>query len=493
MARGINRWGQSRPHNGGDVSRITFGASMISDVKGKTVVNNKRGEIMFKTKISLPTVLLLMMLLVTPLSVHCAEGQTIPFKIRDEIRVSSEDMNCNYHLEHNGFCKLLIRDDADPIIAFVDIASQKLIFSGITDGKVKILNNQQARNNQIRGSNWPTIFTTGDKICLAMVSELPSDEGHKVEFSLFDRNINKIVPNEVQTFKIDKRCSLSGIYPLYDKFMIIGTRSYLCLHHILSLFSGRDVVYDHNVSFVMDGSKELAYNRIDEPGCYQLFGQTYAVSESGVIHGAWGRHTISSSLWGMKYNEMLYYSMTKDGMTWSAPLELYSIKAGVSRIRGLSLTTSGDTAMFLWRDIDSGIFLSEIRDGKILETTKIKDMKIPGYLAKNNPIVENIPIELASDKEGNVYVLWANNAKADCRLYFKARMNGQWTEETIINKGRGGFKYPDMSVDKDGNVHITYIKPFNPDDERLTFFEGGKQGCFYMKLERQKKDASKSN
>jgi hypothetical protein len=74
-------------------------------------------------------------------------------------------------------------------------------------------------------------------------------------------------------------------------------------------------------------------------------------------------------------------------------------------------------------------------------------------------------------------VIWLQNSGENYELYFKARIEGKWSSEIVINQGPGYLKLPDMKVDEKGKVHITFIKSINPNEPR------GKYGCFYMNLE----------
>ena len=147
----------------------------------------------------------------------------------------------------------------------------------------------------------------------------------------------------------------------------------------------------------------------------------------------------------------------------------------------LSQASFGNTAFIVWQDLKKGIFFTEIRDGVKKENVKIGNIIKPvGY---NHSPRGASDIKIASDNKGNIYVLWAQNSGSDYQLFLKARIDGKWTEESIINKGDGYLNLPDMKIDNKGTIHITYVKPLNPHEPRKTS-SGGKYGCYYMKLDK---------
>lgn len=138
------------------------------------------------------------------------------------------------------------------------------------------------------------------------------------------------------------------------------------------------------------------------------------------------------------------------------------------------MASSGDSAFVLWQDMKKGIFLSEIAPGNKVDTVTISEKK-EGSLSQE-PMAVASTIKVASDKSGNVYVLWAQSFSKEYKLYFKARIDGKWSSEMIVNQGSGRLKLPDMKVDEKGKVHITYIKSIDPEKPN------GKYGCFYMSI-----------
>jgi len=58
------------------------------------------------------------------------------------------------------------------------------------------------------------------------------------------------------------------------------------------------------------------------------------------------------------------------------------------------------------------------------------------------------------------------------KIFVKGRINGRWTEANVVSSGLGVAKLPDMNVDKQGVVHIAYLKE-TPKE---------KFACYYLKL-----------
>jgi hypothetical protein len=160
-------------------------------------------------------------------------------------------------------------------------------------------------------------------------------------------------------------------------------------------------------------------------------------------------------------------------------MELYSAKGkdALHYINNLSLAVYGNAAYLLWQDIEKGFYFAEIIDGANYEVTEITDIKRP---SGNSNYIEVLPdastAKIASDNNGNVYALWLVNSGRDYQMFLKARINGIWTDASVINSGVGIVKLPDMKVDNKGMIHIAYIKYIE---------QGSKEdfACFYLNVE----------
>lgn len=430
------------------------------------------------------------------LSVSHAEEQKNIFKLGVEKQISSPNMDCNllgvggdsnksiYNFEYP---KLIMPNKGKPIIAFVDMQSANLYLAEIADQNVNILYNQPSLdvNNQLR---WPVIFEKGDKVYFAQLSS----EGYKkptswVKVYLFDKENKKLDLVADKTFKLGNRCELWSIYPYNSNYMLIGKCEYIALRYIPTILLGGVPEFWHNASFLLDskGDKELTMQSIEEKGCYNVNNQVYDVSKSGAIHAAWIRDT---STFGGAHDEIVYLRTNKIGANWSPPIDLYSVKNVKpiksyinDHINNLSLASYDNSSYVLWQDRAKGIFFSEINNGEKIELTQIGSTKDINHII---PLASTIKV--TADNDGNAYALWAENSWIDFKSYdyklqFRARINGQWMPQQTINQGSGVVKVPDMKVDKEGTVHITYIKSMS---ENVPY---GKYGCFYMKLERQDK------
>lgn len=430
--------------------------------------------------------IIIFLMMVGLLLVSSAECQMNIFEIGIEKKISSQDMDCNYRSEDYGkysfnfeYPKLIITQDREPLVAFLDIKSTKLIITEISDKETKILSNIPAFGS-LFWKKWPIIFIKGSKTYFAVYSGYhPSSESQLIKLYLLDRETGKLNLQDEKIFTGDKRCELWGIYPYHDNFMLIGSCNYICLRYLPSVLMGGNPTYYQNASFILDGPQKLLRQPIEEQGCHNVFKQSYNVSESSGIQATWVRETKGL---GLQYDRIIYYSTNKDGTKWSPPAELYSVKdtKNSDHLNDLSLSSVSDSTFILWQDIREGIFFSEIRNGIRIETLKISDIKKMD-IPSQEPLPAASTIKVASDNSGNVYALWTKNSGKDYTLYFKARIGGQWKPEVIINQGPGYLKLPDMKIDKEGRVHITYIKSINPNEPH------GKYGCFYIKLEQREK------
>ncbi|KFZ44878.1 hypothetical protein DS62_10360 [Smithella sp. SC_K08D17] len=422
------------------------------------------------------------------LSVSATEARMNLFNIGHEKQISAPDMDCNYRIEDHWkstynfeYPKIVTINNGSPLIAFVDEKSENIFLTEISSQDIKILYNQPSHDlNSWR--RWPIIFANENKIYFALFSDDVSVLSRRVKMYLFDRGNKKLNLEEDKIFKIEGRCNLWGIYPYHTDFMLIGRCNYIALRYIPTLLLGGLPEFHHNASFILNSNKDsgekLTRQSIEEQGCYKVFNQVYDVSTTGSIQAAWVRNTTTL---GLKHDETIYLSTNKDGVQWSPPIELYSVKNTEiinQQINNLSLASYGNSSFLLWQDREKGIFFSELKNGNKIELTPISDMK---EIDSIQPMAVASTIKVTADNDGNAYVLWIKNTGSGYKLYFKARINGQWTPELIINEGPYSVKLPDMKVDKEGRVHITYIKSINPNKP------SGKYGSFYMMLERQDK------
>lgn len=432
---------------------------------------------------------ILIAILVSPLilySVSCAEGNN-RFRIYDETRISSIDMDCNYVNEDHGkyhynfeYPKLIITDDSKPLIAFVDEKSKKLIFAVIADQEINTFSSIPIAADDGYWIEWPIVFSKENKIYIASIPGLRaiSEENARIKVFSLDKDSKKLHLYADKPLGINKRCSVSGIYPYSDKFTLVGKCNYHCGRYLPHMLMTTNFpVFYHNVSFLLDKEKLMDGLPIEEEGCFTVRKDEYVVSKAGVIYGAWIRDTKAVK---PMFDQMIYYSVNKDGTKWGKPIELYSLKDTKAYLEliNISLASSNHSAFLLWQDFENGVHFAELYDDKKPAITKISDIKKFNKI-NEEPLVRASTVKVASDTSNNAYALWTQNNGRDYQLFFKARINGQWSSELIINKGPGFLKLPDMKVDKKGIVHIIYIKSMEQNDLKY-----GKYGCYYMKLEK---------
>ena len=386
----------------------------------------------------------------------------------------SEDYGKNFH--NFEYPKLVMLDSDEPLVAYIEEHEKKLIFTKILDEGFQIVYNLSHFDK--RYWEWPIITVRNGRIYLALIPPIgPSDNHDRMQVFLLDTASGQLTSHREWTADLKKDHSVTGLYPYGDRF--IGTASYsqICLHYLPFLVFGKMFVFHHNSSFVLDDKDVSKPQPIDHRGCFSAQEAEYAVSDSGWIHGAWIRDTSAAF---PPHDETIYYSYTKDGFAWEDPIELYTIRDTSihGQLEHVSLASGGSSALLLWRDIESGIFFSEMKDGKEVESVKISDirkMKIP-----SEPLWSASSIKVAADSRGNAYCLWVQNTGREYRLYFKARINGKWTPGLIVNSGTGYVKLPDMKIDKRGKIHVVYLKSRYPEEARPVKFD-----CYYMAIERQ--------
>jgi hypothetical protein len=415
-----------------------------------------------------------------------AKDMNYIFKAHNEIKISSAAMNCNYQLEDHAknifnfeYPKIISVKDAVPLVAFIDESMGQLTFADIISNKNRIVK-QFPGFGKYNWERWPIIFTIENKIYLAVRSKIPREsEKERIKIFLYQpENKELLLKDDIIVNRI-KRCTFNGIYPFLNNYLMVGACNYICERYLYTILSTTNFpVFYHNASFSLDKNNTLEKQSIEEEGCFSDRKREYAVPTSGTIYTAWFRNTGATT---PQHDEILLYSINKDGRKWEKPTELYAVKDTTSyyQLNNLSLASTKDAAFLLWQDPEKGIFFAEIRDDKAPHITLISEMKqVKGDEIDSLELASTIKI--TADDDGNVYALWIINDDYNYQLFFKSRINGQWAKEQIINHGFGLLKLPDMKVDKKGIVHITFIKSADQKDPRY-----GKFDCYYMALERK--------
>ena len=412
----------------------------------------------------------------------CATKQNQKFIIGKEIKVSSPHMNCDYWHMKDAYTfeypKIFLLEDDRPFIAFIDDISHKLI---ITD--VSVSNSASVISYPIfekdSKEEWPILFVKDDVLHLARISdERSSDYNTMYVFSL-NRELKKLYPHKEVVFERNKRCRLYSLYPMNGKFMLVGDYMYFCGRYWLYMFLGGDPTYRQHISFTLEQDKVSSMQKIEEDECVSAAYVDYAVSPSGRSYSAWIRW--AHDRLGLKHDESVVYSMNQDGNGWSNPVELYSVKDTEEfwQLNNLSVTSSGDSLFIVWRDIRNGIYFTETKEGHKHHAIKIADESRVGKSSRS--FYPDATMKVTSDGSSNVYVVWSYDGNGK-ELLFKARIDGQWTENMTIVRSSRALKQPDIKVDKRGSIHITYIREDYTGDAKRSY------SCYYVKIEKVPQD-----
>jgi hypothetical protein len=431
-----------------------------------------------------------------PFAAANGEKWNIKYNIYDEIKISSNEMNCDYSLEDYRrlsydfeYPKLIIKEKGSPIIVFVDENSNELVFVEISGKSITIINSIPSFGENLF-EKWPVVFEKEDEIHLAVMKKILINKKwqYQVRLLLLEGHNRFSLKKEylLTHEEVIDDSFLSGIYPyskVDNKFIAVGW-FYKSYFHPLSLFSGDFPTFKKNFSLIWGNNKNIIYNPIEEKGWFGAYKRVYAISDSEIVHSAWIRNTSRVGL-SSKHNEAVYYSENsenKDEIEWKKPLEIYSVKGTeeIDQIRNLSLSSHGHSAFLLWQDIEQGFYFAEIKDGIQYEISKISDIKHVKLASETPKYIESLygasTTKVAVDHNGNVYALWAWNSELKYHIFLKSRVNGKWTQTIVINSGFGTVKLPDLKVVEKGIIHVVYIKE-TPKE---------KYACYYLKIDSEK-------
>ncbi len=414
--------------------------------------------------------------------------------IHPEVLISSQGDDLDYYKEdfrrmyyNFEYPKLITIDNSSPIIAFIDEKANRLIVTEIGYSALSTLGMFPPFQDNYQLGKWPIIFVQNSNIYFATLGVTVNNnvQTYKVKILLFDKRDGSLSskydksfsnPEPLKAITGKASVSLYGIYPIgidINKYLVVGrfTESYF---HPLTLLSGEPVRLSKSFSFELQDDNINFYQPMDKSGRFSAYQQRVIVSKTGLAHTIWVRDTRQII---NNHNEIICYSCNKSGYKWTEPLELYNVKTSKhdDQIRTLSLASYNESIYLLWNDFERGIYFEEINNGnkqKIINISEEKDY-IEG---KRIVFLSGAPTaKITTDDDGNVYIIWIINTGNNYKIFLKAKIRNEWKENVLVNSGTLAAKLPDITVDKKGGIHITYVKEMR----------GDKTGCYYIKIDKQ--------
>ena len=301
-----------------------------------------------------------------------SQGWVSIFEPYGEILLSSPDMDCNYYLEDERrlffnfqYPQVIILDGEEPIIAYIDERSNRLIFSQISGDRAKTITSLPNFGEHLWQTKWPIIFTKEKTIYLAVITNAQftaKDSSGIVRIYTLNRdkyrlNLQEeihVARAEIRRELVRKSASFFDVQPCdkgHNRFVLLGL---LHEYHFTpgGLLSGHHPSFAKNFSLIWESGKADMYNMIEEAGWYGVRHPAYAVSESGAVFAAWVRDTSYTGS-PRKHDETVFYSESKAGLGWTKPIEVYTTRDTeiIRHISDLSTTFYNDSGYILWRDI----------------------------------------------------------------------------------------------------------------------------------------------
>ena len=411
------------------------------------------------------------------------------FHISDEILLSTEGMDCNYDYEdyknfyiHFEYPKIILTENDAPLIAFVDMKSEKIIFAEVQDGTSEIINkiDPLAPETPIPfKQKWPIVFKNDKNINLVFFSRAENEEDYYLHF--YELVGNKGTPVlklkklfSPKTIKL-KGFNLKGIYTVDESTFLLAGDYCEYFFHLGILWGGNLPTFYKNVTVTLTGEEFNRPQYIEKKGRFGVDGRTlYTVTDKDTIHCAWIREYENR-----KDNNMVCYSINSLTNGWIDPIILYKqkeIKRG-KKVKNLSLAADRKKAFLLWEDQESSLYYyAEVDDGRIITSSVIENSAatILSTTEDTREISESPSSRLKVDNKGNVYALWVRNSnKYEHEMILKFKSSDKWSENIIVSSGNGLVRLPDMELDNKGNIHLTYLRKN----------KGGTWMCCYRKIE----------
>ena len=410
-----------------------------------------------------------------------------------EIKLSTENMDCEYTSYNSSafgtnflYPKLYLEDDQNAYVFFIDKKKKDLVVSRVDTGSSEILKTNYVLMNinfpRFWQQYWPVIYRDNNRIFhIFHFNELEPKtinlyEIQPVSYALTLKK-TLTIPNS-QTRKGDSK--LWDVFPLGNElFFFIG-------HYIKKYFHFDFFVSGHSpentkfFSFLWDGAKVSQFDEFDKPGRFRTI-RTSLLCSSEAIHAAWIRSNIGENRSLNGQTETICYRKYDLKKGWDDLLELYTFAAPEYKFINFNdlFVTGNDMKVYLtWQDRFNNLFLSDLYSIQKINMASIGNEPDQGDY--DISIDVNLPhTRITLDDHGNIYILLVKNKSRRDTESFEMNLIFFNSSDVVHVKpllhGEGHVTFPDIAVDRSGNIHMAYIR---------TIGQGSKfsSSCYYAKL-----------
>ncbi|MBU4317544.1 MAG: hypothetical protein KKF30_09735 [Proteobacteria bacterium] len=253
-----------------------------------------------------------------------AKGLENHFKIEPARKISSEDMNCNYQNEDLGrwrynfeYPKLVIINENEPLVAFIDEQSNTLIFTNISDMLPHVVYSGHLIFGKANGERWTIVVAKRNKLYLCIYEGNYASEMKRIKMLQIDEKRWEVNHQDEMVFSLDDGCGFWGVFPYAEEYMVIGQCSSVCLKKLPGILLGGNPTVLRNVSFILGKKQKLIRQPIEED-CHNVSKQEYEINDSNIAHAVWVQDK-----GGIKFEYVIRYSNNSNGREWGQPIKLY--------------------------------------------------------------------------------------------------------------------------------------------------------------------------
>lgn len=402
-----------------------------------------------------------------------------------EVVISSQEDNCDYmYYNKKTFNYPKIKKIRDNVFVYYFDATKNSILKknieNLTAGRAEYIYSDR---NEMSGSvpmlqieNNITSFLLlskkdGGKECEYSIKEYEPGEKKwvtKNDISLCEKNKQKKIHiDKIMPFKNDSSSFLATGY--YTEYFFKP----------IAIFSGEFPSFTKNFSISFRDQAVGDLQKIEDDG---RFGGSdsfiYEQSEYGEFYSAWIRNNKHIAITNNTWFESICLSKKIGYAKWDNPKVIYTINnINIDpQLKNLSIATCGKSLFVIWEDSSAGILFADINNDIIAKPIIISGNKYITALSPNynqSDFLWNMHTsKIVVGENGDIYVLWIQNIGKMHKIALSIRRGLKWEEPLIISEDIGPVKLPDILIDENNKVHITYIKKYD-----------GRWDCYYRKVD----------
>jgi hypothetical protein len=314
----------------------------------------------------------------------------------------------------------------------------------------------------------PQVVRCSTNVDLLRLSRLGKSGDYRMQILRVARNNVRQVPESVSD-KLLPCVAQSGDVGYYGVIVGCGEEKYLLtgqydeVHHKLS---PDPQGYTKTCTLLVRSHVKPAFSDVETRGEFYVWRCVYAASADGGFESAWVRRR---HVPGNKTSaSVAYYSRCDPSGCWSPPTEVHRFPVGAfGPTEDLAVATVGSMTWIALATQSEGVSCVRLENGAIRNKTELTTGTGRSSVRRSQATLYGLApyINIAVDRDGDVYVLWAANRHVGVldssgvryNLWIRKNVGGRWADSVMIAEGVGAALSPNLIVDRD-RIHIAYVQ-----------------------------------